>query len=482
MSIFSKITLNTLISYAGRVVSSVFALVIIGLMTRALGPEKFGEYTTITAYLSMFVILADLGLQALMTREISRLKDGLTEIASSFFTLRLLSSAVFLLLGIAISLFFPYASAIKLGMIVAVSGLFFLSVNQLLLGVFQKHLAMHVTALAEIAGRGVQLLLVYLIYAFYRGNMGDGGGNGGIGLFLFLGAMSVSSLLIFILQFFFAQKYIKLNLTFNVKQWLDILKTAWPIALSIVLTLIYFKIDTIFLSLMKPQSDVGIYGVAYRVLESLIFFPAIFAGMLLPILSREAAASDLGEFRAIFRKAFKVITIFAIPTVLGGIILSYSIANLVGGKDFIISGAPLQALFIATGLIFFGNLFGRAIIALDLQKKAVCAYLFGVILNVALNFIFIPKYTYMGAAWTTVATEFMITVFLFWLIWQRAKVSLDIATILKSVLAAGVMAGVLLYLTSPIGEPVSFAKLGLLTILGGGIYFGALYIINSRNI
>ena len=448
-----------------------------------LGTERFGEYTTITAYLSMFVILADLGLQALMTREISRLRDGITEIASTFFTLRLLSSAVFLLFGVAASLLFPYSGAVKFGMVIAVSGMFFLSVSQLLLGIFQKHLAMHITAIAEIAGRGLQLLLVYIIF---RGNVQ----YPILTLYLFLGAMSVASLFIFVLQYFFARKYIKIGWRADFAQWKAILKVSWPIALSIVFTLIYFKIDTIFLSLMKPPGDVGIYGVAYRVLESLIFFPAMFAGIMLPILSKDAAEADLSNFRETFAKALRVITIFAIPVTVGGVILSYSIANLIGGKEFVAAGAPLQALFVATGIIFFGNLFGRVIIALDLAKRAILAYLFGVILNVVLNLMFIPKYTYMGAAWTTVATELLITAFLFYLIWKKAFVgdlgglaaALSPRVAIKSAVAAAVMAGVLLYLVSSISEPLSFTQLGLLTVLGGGIYFGALYVFSGRSL
>ncbi|MFY9458079.1 MAG: polysaccharide biosynthesis C-terminal domain-containing protein, partial [Candidatus Spechtbacterales bacterium] len=256
--------------------------------------------------------------------------------------------------------------------------------------------------------------------------------------------------------------------------------TAWPIALSIVLTLIYFKIDAIFLSFMKPAADVGIYGAAYRVLEGLIFFPAMFAGIIMPMLSRDAV-SDHAHFKEVFVKSMRVIAIFAVPLTAGGILLSYSIANLIGGKEFLISGAPLQPLFIATGLIFFGNLLGRAIIALDLQKKAMFAYLFGVILNVVLNFIFIPKYSYMGAAWTTVATEFLIVAFLFWLVWDKTRVSFGARGIIKAVFAAAVMSGALFLFASPIGEPLTFWKLGPVTLLGAGVYFAALYLVRGVN-
>ena len=133
------------------------------------------------------------------------------------------------------------------------------------------------------------------------------------------------------------------------------------------------------------------------------------------------------------------------------------------------------------GIIFFGNILGRAVIALDLQKKAVFAYLLGVVLNVVLNLIFIPSYTYMGAAWTTVITELLVVAFLFWLVWRKTKVSFDIRGITKAAFAAAVMSGVLLVFVSPITAPLSALGLGAVMALGAGIYFGVLYAVGGIN-
>lgn len=447
--------------------STVFALIATGLMARSLGQDGFGQYTTILAFVSLFVILADLGLHSLMTREISQAANGFGRVASNLFTIRLVASLLFLLAGFGLAFFFPYPAEIKMGIGIGAIGFFFLSLHQLLLGVFQKHLVMHLAAAAEVVGRGAQLLLVYIIYV--------GGPTPHMpALFLYLAAMSASSFAIFFLTFVFAQRYIPIGPRFDIGYWKSTLKTAWPIALSIVLTLIYFKIDTIFLSVMKPAADVGIYGAAYRVLEGLIFFPAMFAGIMMPILSRNAV-SDHARFKEVLGKSIRAIAIFALPLIGGGVVLSYSITTLIGGPDFTVAGAPMQALFIATAIIFFGNILGRAVVALDLQKRAVAAYLLGVALNVVLNLIFIPTYTYMGAAWTTVVTEFFVVVFLFWLVWKKTGVSFDARGIAKAALAAAVMSSVLLLFASPITTPLSFWELGLAMALGAGIYFMALY-------
>jgi len=214
-SLQSKIAFNTLVSAAGRILSTVFALVAIGIITRALGQEGFGGYTIVLSYLSLFVILADFGLQSLMTREISKGDEGVESverIASNFFTLRLVSSLIFLFLGFLIAFFFPYSREVQLGIGVGAIGLFFLSVSSVLMSVFQKHLAMHMAALAEVTGRAAQLLFVFLVFRI------EGG------LVAFVWAMSGASLVIFLLNLTFARRYIRVGVRFDPHRWLGILK------------------------------------------------------------------------------------------------------------------------------------------------------------------------------------------------------------------------------------------------------------------
>jgi O-antigen/teichoic acid export membrane protein len=466
VSLSRSIASNTFISAIARIISIIFSLSVVGIVTRSLGQEGFGEYSTILAYLALFVIAADLGLQSLMTRELSQTNEGFSRIASNYFTLRCTASLIILGVGFVISFAFPYPTHVQIGIGIGAFGFLFLSFTQVLQGIFQKHLAMHLSAIGEVVGRAVQLAMVYVIF------------QNQVSLWMLLGIMSFASFLIFVLHYYFAQKYIKIRLRFEFRYWLEILKITWPIALSIVLTLVYFKIDTIFLSLMKDQRDVGIYNVAYRALESLLFFPAMFSGIMMPILSREAIM-DKEQFRQTLNKSLRVISIFTFPIVCGGIILSYSITTLIGGADFWVSGKPMQILFIACGIIFYGNLLGRAIIALDLQKKAVLVYLIGMLLNVVLNLIYIPQYSYIGAAWTTVGTEALIGIFLFWILWKKTRVEIDFYNLSKIILATGIMGLFLFVLSSPLTQPLSLIKLGIYTLFGAITYFISLYIIKG---
>jgi len=240
--------------------------------------------------------------------------------------------------------------------------------------------------------------------------------------------------------------------------------------LAIIFTVIYFKIDTIMLSLMKPPADVGIYNLAYKFLESLLFFPAMFVGLIMPLMS-EYAFSAMEKFKEITQKTLDILLIFIIPMIFGILFLSKDIVTLIAGQDFILSAGVLNILIIAAGIIFLGVLFSNMIIALKKQKSLIYIYGIGVIVNLVANFIFIPKYSYYGAAWTTLLTELVVTLLMLIVLSKFIKEIFSFKLFLKY-LSAGLIMSLLLYFLSNWSLFISIT----LAIL---IYFGFLYLING---
>ncbi len=453
-----KIAYNTIISAGARIVGLALSLIIIGFIARYLGQDGFGYYTTILAFLFFFTVLADLGLYSICLREISRPQADKEKIASNAFTLRFFIGLFIFGLAPVIVFFFPYPNQVKFGVLIGAVGFWLMSNQQVLVGVFQKYLRVDKVALGELLGRLVQLGLIVF---FIKQNFG----------FLFIiVALVGSSLISFILVFLFAQKYIPISFRFDFNFWRSLLKESLPLALAIIFTMIYFKIDTIMLSLMKPPADVGIYNLAYKFLESLLFFPAMFVGLVMPLLS-EYAFSFRKKFKQISQKTLDVLLIFVVPMVLGTLFLSKEMVVLIAGQDFILSAGVLNILIIATGIIFLGVLFSNMIIALKEQKKLTYIYGIGVIVNLTANFIFIPKYSYYGAAATTLLTELVVTVLMLVVLSQILKKIPCFGMVLKYLLAGLIMALALYFLS---GWP-----LFILIILAGLVYFGFLYLIGG---
>ena len=459
LNLTQKIVYNALFSAGARVVEVALALVIIGLTTRYLGGGGFGDYIIVITFVYIFSVIADLGLYSIVVREISREGADEEKIVNNAWTLRLVAG--FFILGSAffVSLIFPYSESVKLGIGIAAIGFWILSNVQVLMGLFQKHLAMDKVAIAEILGRIVQLLFVWICVKFDLGFLY-------IIFSIFLGAIFNFALILF-----FTSKYIKIRLRFDFKFWKKLLKQAYPLAISAILVLIYFKLDTIFLSVMKPREDVGVYGLSYKILENLIFFPAMIVGLTMPIMSR-LIFTDKAKFRSVAQRTLNFLIIAVVPMTVGVVFISDKIIKLLGGGEgFNDSPLVLNILMAALGFIFLGALFSNIIIAANKQKILAQIYFVGMAFNIITNFIFIPRYSYFGAAATTVATELLVTILMIWVVYRSVKFIPSFAILFKALLASSLMALALYYF--------NYLNILYLLILGGIVYLPTIYFIGG---
>ncbi len=424
---FQKISYNLGIAALSRLITGAISLVVVGLLTRSLGPAGYGYYNLVFAYLYIFTSIADLGLYTILVREVSKVDaDKEKLVASKIFTLRLIFVVSILVLADFLVLFFPYPPLVKWGIVIASLFSVFSSLTQVLMGVFQKYLRLYLVSAADIIARACQLVLLAIMIYLKAG------------LLSFVWAVVLSEVVHFLLTLAFSRSLVKIKPSADIVYWKHILKTAFPVAASLIFVLIYFKLDTVLLSLMKPAYDVGVYSIAYKILEAAIFLPAIYVGLVMPLLSKHAFGNR-AEFVKTFRSAFNAISIFALPFVAYLVVLSDKIVGIIGGGGFAASGPVLKILSVAVLMIFFGNLGGNAIIALNLQKKSLWIYLAGAVFNVAANLILIPRYSYFAAAWITVATEIFITLWMFWLIKKEAGTATDKAVIFKAAIATVIM-------------------------------------------
>ncbi len=455
MTISRKIAFNVIISTGARVIGTALALIIVAFITRYLGQAGFGDYITVLAFMYIFSVVADLGLYSITVREISRLGADEEKIASNAFTLRLISGLLIFGFGALIASFLPYSTPVKLGIALSALGFWFLSNAQVLMGVFQKHLRMTRPALAEVIGRAAQLSLVaFFIWCDW-------------GFLSLMFALIAGGLVNFSLVYLFSQKFVKVRLRFDLSLWRVLLKNSIPLGIAAVLVMIYFKLDAVMLSLMKGSVAVGIYGLAYKILESLIFFPAMVVGLIMPLLSRFAFV-DWPKFKRVAQRTLEILLIFIFPLIVGTIFLSPAIIQLIGGEKFIASASVLNLLIVATGIIFLGALFSNTIIALKKQKTLAWIYGIGAVVNVGTNFIFIPKYSYWGAAGTTVFTEVLVTVLMGVVIYKTLGYFFSFKLLAKIILAALVMGSFLWF--NPGWHPF---VLGVVSVV---IYFVVLYL------
>src|SRR3989344_1711118 len=229
MTTVQKIAYNTGVQIIGKAITIAIALVGFGLMTRYLGQKDFGYFSTIYAYLTIFGILVDLGLQMTTTKLISDPQENENQILNNVLSLRLITSLMFLVLAFFVALFLPYPILVKIGIAIAVFGYTASALTTVLTSFFQKHLIIHQAVIAEVGGQTIYLILMILAINLNTGLIGV------------LVASILNSVFIFIFSIYFIRRQLKITLGFDGKVWLKILKNTWPLGLTIALNLIYFK-------------------------------------------------------------------------------------------------------------------------------------------------------------------------------------------------------------------------------------------------
>ena len=423
-----QIAHNTLIQTMGKAITITLGLVAFGLITRALGQEGFGYFTTVYAFLSIFGILIDLGLQMTTTKLISDPRENENQILSNALTIRLIASIVFLGLAPLVVLFFPYPQIIKFGVAVAAIGFIFNSLTATLTSLFQKHLAMYLTVFADVVAKIIYIIL--LLIALHRG----------WGLIGIIGATVFDGLATLTVLYLMSKRYARLSWQFDFAIWRKILVATWPIALTIALNLIYFKGDLVIMSLLRPQTEVGLYGAPYRVLEVLINAVYLFLGLILPLLATAVAIKNLDRLKNILQSVFDFLIIVGLPLVVGGYFVGQGVMVFIAGPDFALSGEIMKILLIATAAIFIAALFGYAVVALNQQKRMIKFYALNAVVSITAYLIFIPRYTYWAAAWITVLSEIFILLTAYWVLYKTIGFRPQLKIIIKSLLASAVMA------------------------------------------
>jgi O-antigen/teichoic acid export membrane protein len=467
MSLTKKVFSNFVLQIISRVIALLAGMLIISLMMRYLGPRQYGYYSISIAFLQVFGIIADFGLYLITLRYLGEAdslpakerKERISYLMGNVFSLRLFSAFIFYGGAFVLSFLFPYPLVVKAGIGILSGSLFFCTLIQTLSAFYQKMLATQSIFWGEVLGKIVTLFLMIFLISRQAG------------FYLILSSFVFGNLVNFLILFLKAKSWIALRCRFDFVFWKKILKDCWPIGLAIIFNVLYFKADTLILSFYRPPEEVGYYGGAYRILEVLITVPPLFLGLVLPRLSQAWANHNLKKLKELFQKSFDFLVMLAWPLVLGTLVLGKKIMILIGGPEFSSAGNILRLIIIACGILFVGELFKQLAVSLGQQKKILPFYLITAVFSLVAYFIFIPVYSYWGAALVTIFSEFLMFTFSFFLFYRLTKISPRLDFFWKSLFASLLMALVLFWL---INWSIFF-----LIMVAPLIYFSILYFIKA---
>ena len=392
MNIDKKIFINTFYQMAGKVSTSVLGVISFGFLARYL-QNQLGEYVLISSFVGFIVVFADLGLGTLLTREIASKRADEKYIAFVF-TLRLFLSVIVTIIGSIAIFFFPYSIIVKIGVVLlAIANIFFILASTLW-SIFQAELCYQKIVFSQIVSSLVTCILI-IVFVLLK-----------LPLLYFVLASSIGISICFITTYFLYTRTISLKI--NKKAFLKILKEAWPLGAGIIVSVIYFKIDSLILPFYYNPSihpDLGYYSTAYKIFEVAIMFGGFYTGTLFPVFSAHLQSK---KFILHLKKHLLYTAILGVAGCSTLFIFAKIFIFVLAGQNFAPSVLSLQILSFAAFASILSGFFLNIVIAGGRQLLLLKYSFIAAVLNICLNLLIIPKYSFIGASWTTVATQFII--------------------------------------------------------------------------
>jgi O-antigen/teichoic acid export membrane protein len=363
------------------------------LAARYLGAEGFGKYAFALTYVLLFEIFVNLGLHDITVREVARDHTKATGYLGNIIGIKaLLSVPTFLALGVLINAL-GYPPETKHTVYILGLATLVKSFQLLFRAFFHAIERFEFDAITTQVERVLTLILGFMVLYL------------GLGLVYFSAVfLVVRSVNIIIPVVLLAREKIRISIKFDFSFWRQLVYKSIPFAINFILGMIYFRIDTVMLSLMRGDGEVGLYNAAYQVLEGLLVIPRILSESIFPTLSIFFVVSR-DQLNLAFQKGVKYGLLASLPITICGIILSKKIINLLFGESYQPSSYALCILLGCLVFIFMSRLGTIALASVDKQNtvvkiSATCAFI-----NILLNLIVIPHYGFIGASLTTLVTE-----------------------------------------------------------------------------
>jgi len=194
------------------------------------------------------------------------------------------------------------------------------------------------------------------------------------------------------------------RLQFEFQRGWTLLKECWPLAVSALTVIAYVKSSQLILNTRLSNAELGVYAAAIRIPDTVAFVPGLLASSLLPGLLRSRAQGDdvyFTQLQRFFRINASVAYLICLPISLG----SFFIIPLLFGPSYR-EAAPIMAVYTwAWFFAFMGGARGQHLLNLRLVRLSLLFSLVGLAVSLALNFLLIPKFGSLGAAYATVVSN-----------------------------------------------------------------------------
>jgi O-antigen/teichoic acid export membrane protein len=410
---FIKYSKNISWLFFERILRITVGLFVSVWVAKYLGPKQFGFFSYTLSFVALFGFMVTISHTSIVVRELVKNPNHNDEIVSTAFWLKIMGAMLGVLITLAISINFTSNDRfVNILILIIASSNIFHSFN-VVDDYFQSKVMNKFVVITNV----ISLFLSSVIKIILILNDAP--------LIAFVWVVFFDN---FILASGFIYFYIKLNSKFKIKNLkfksktaILLLKDSWPLMISSAAILIHIKVDQVIIKEILGLEAVGQYAAAARVSEAWYFIPSVLTASFFPaIINAKKNNEDLYNSR--LQKLYDIMVWVAIAIAIPMIFLSDWLIEILYGYQYSEAGNVLMIHIWAGVFVSLGLASNGWLICENLQKFLLVNTFIATITNIGLNYILIPKFGIVGAAWATIISYFLVG-YLCLLIWKKTRIN-----------------------------------------------------------
>lgn len=375
--------------YMLKIISAIFVSIYVA---RYLGPEQFGILSYAVAIVAVFMVISRLGMESILVRDLARFQKQAQAFMGTAFSLMFISAVVGVLILSVLVFFFESDPFTKIYIwVIAISLVFqpFLVVDYS----FQAQVKAKYSSIAKSIALAIGAMVkIYLVW---------------IQADLFFIALAhvfdhfVNAVILCVT--YIIQKQPNFLFVFDKGLIKPLLKSAWPMVLAAVSSILYMRIDQIMIKNMLDSHQLGLYAAATKIYEGWIIVPYVISISLLPAIVKLKSHSQ-DAYEASLTKLFALVFWSGIMVAIISTLLGVSIIRLTFGHEFAEASSVFSIVMWTAAFTALGSVTARYLTVESMEKKIAIRTLFALVINVLMNLFLIPVYGIEGAAIATLIT------------------------------------------------------------------------------
>ena len=375
----------------------------------SVGAASYGIYFSIFNFTMLFSMVLDMGTTNFNNRTIARNTQLLDKHLSGYIILRLLLAVAYFVVIFAVALIIGYRGfQLKL--------LFWIGLNQFL-SAFLLYVRSNISALLMFKTDSVisvtdRLLMILFCGLLLWGNVTDEPFR--IEWFVWCQTAAYLITIAIALTIVLRKAHLR-RLNWNPAFFLVIIKKSFPYALITLLMASYYRIDSVLLERLLPRdiaaTQAGIYATAFRLLDALVMIAYLFSVILLPLFSKMLKQKE--NVDPVVRTSFSLLFLFSVSAVVILYVYREPLMRFFYPETVESSVAVFRLIIFGLIPISMNYLFGTLLTANGSMKVLNITAAVGIIINVAVNLLLIPRMQACGSAVASFCTQFTVSVLQF---------------------------------------------------------------------